>query len=35
MTEMLHNDNIPEDVVRRQVSKIDEYANFPFSTAKP
>jgi len=35
VTEMIHHDNIPEAAVRQEISKIDEYSNFPFSTAKP
>lgn len=33
VTVMLHQDHLPVEMVREQISRIDEYRNFPFSTA--
>lgn len=35
VTQMLHRDNLPFNVVRDAITQIDEYADFPFSTEKP
>lgn len=35
VTEMLYRDNIPLTAIRKAVSEIDEYTDFPFSTDKP
>jgi hypothetical protein len=32
---MLHRDNLPLNVVHDAITKIAEYADFPFSTEKP
>jgi hypothetical protein len=32
---LIHEDNIPEDEVRRVVMQVDEFATFPFSTELP
>jgi len=33
VTVMLHQDHLAVEAVREQISRIDEYRNFPFSTA--
>jgi len=33
VTVMLHQDHLSEERVREQISRIDEYRSFPFSTA--
>jgi hypothetical protein len=32
--QMIHEDNIPEDVVRRAFMQTDEFSSFPFSTKR-
>jgi hypothetical protein len=31
----IYEDNIPSEAVRAAVAAVEEYADFPFSTAKP
>lgn len=35
VTELIYEDNIPEEEVRRVFMQVDEFATFPFSTALP